>query len=92
MSNKKGKALAVHTGESSKQEGCCFHCGEASHWKQDYPQFKANGAADTVQLVSKTNCSMSVFSTSWILDYGVGAHVCIMILDELERESGVNDR
>ena len=32
-----------------------------------------------------TNYSMYVFSISWILDSGVGAHICVINLDNIER-------
>ena len=38
------------------------------------------------------NCSMSVFSTFWILDSGAGAHICIMNLDDLERSRKLGER
>ena len=39
-----------------------------------------------------TNYSMSVFSTSSILNLGVGAYVCIMNLDDLEMSRKLGER
>ena len=53
---------------------------------------RADSTTSIEQFTMVTNCSMYVFSTSWILDSGVGAHVCIINLDDIERSRKLGER
>ena len=72
----------------SKDE--CLRCGQKGHWIKNCPQGD-KGASGMELFVFETNCSITVYSASWILDSGATAHICVLN-QGLERSRKLGER
>ena len=70
--------------KTAEVRGKCFHCHAESHWRRNYPKYleslkiKKGDKPSESMLVIESNLMVSSTS-SWVLDSGSSAHICISI-------------
>ena len=80
MKKGKGKSNPPQSKKGKMAEAECFFCHKKWHWKSNCVSYLADKKKQVVASSSgifvTTNIILSITSIAWVLDTGVGSHIC----------------